>query len=489
MARAVIPAGPLSPPVRARPLYPADNDVNVPQTVTLMWGAGEKAAKHQVYFGEDETAVAEATTATTAIYRGTQALDEMTLDPGQLEWNKTYYWRVDEVNDADSQSPWIGSVWSFTTADFLVVDDFESYNDVEGTNTRIYEVWIDGYTNKTTSTVGNWNPPFAEQSIVHGGRQSMPLDYNNANSPYYAEADLEFAPVQDWTANGLTDLALYVHGRGAGFAELPDGSISMSGAGTDIWDLADEFRYAYKTLTGDGSMVARVAARGPGSNTWTKGGVMIRDGVEAGSTHAFMPLTGGGGNGASFQRRLAANGASTNDDLTSAVAPPYWVKIERKGNDFSGYVSPDGVTWTQVGAAQTIPMTAPVSIGLAVTSHASGELRTFLFDSVSTTGNVTGNWTVLDIGVAQPAGNSRGDLYVTLTDNTNKTATVKNPDAGIVLSLGWNEWKIPLSDFAGVSLTKIKKLTIGIGDKTPDGGGRIYIDDIRVTKPAPAPQP
>ncbi len=76
---------------------------------------------------------------------------------------------------------------------------------------------------------------------------------------------------------------------------------------------------------------------------------------------------------------------------------------------------------------------------------------------------------------------------MTLTDSTNKTATVTNPDASVALSENWNEWKIPLSSFTGVSLTRIKEVTIGIGDQTPDGGGRIYIDDIRVTKPAPEP--
>ena len=110
------------------------------------------------------------------------------FDPGDLEWNKTYYWRVDEVNAADPASPWKGSVWSFTTADFLVVDDFEAYTDDEGS--RIYESWIDGYADQSNgSIVGHLDPPFAERTIVHGGKQSMPLDYNNVKQPYFSEAD------------------------------------------------------------------------------------------------------------------------------------------------------------------------------------------------------------------------------------------------------------------------------------------------------------
>jgi hypothetical protein len=105
-----------------------------------------------------------------------------------------------------------GPVWHFTTC--LPVDDFESYNDEEDQNTRIYETWMDGYVDGSSgSTVGNTDPPFAEQNIVHGGLQSMPLDYNNVNPPFYSEAVREFDPVQDWTINDVNTLVLYVQGR------------------------------------------------------------------------------------------------------------------------------------------------------------------------------------------------------------------------------------------------------------------------------------
>ncbi len=219
MARQIIPAGPLQLPVHARALYPPNGDANVPQDITLSWGAGDKAAQHQVYFGTDAEAVANATTDSAALYKGEQALEKTSFSPGDLEWNTTYYWRVDEVNDASADSPWKGAVWSFTTADCLVVDNFESYNEEVDQGTRIYETWIDGQTNGTTSTVGNWNPPFAEQTIVHTGRQSMPMDYNNVNSPFYAEGEREFSPLQNWTVNGVDTLTLYFQGstsNGAG---------------------------------------------------------------------------------------------------------------------------------------------------------------------------------------------------------------------------------------------------------------------------------
>jgi hypothetical protein len=91
------------------------------------------------------------------------------------------------------------------------VDDFESYTDDEGS--RIYETWIDGWTNGTGSTVGYVQAPFAEQAIVHSGNQSMPLDYNNVKAPFYSEAEREFSPAQDWTVNSLDTLSLFVRGE------------------------------------------------------------------------------------------------------------------------------------------------------------------------------------------------------------------------------------------------------------------------------------
>jgi len=107
-----------------------------------------------------------------------------------------------------------GPVWSFTT--YLPVDDFESYNDEENKGTRIYETWIDGWAdNSSGSTVGYTDPPFAERTLVHGGSQSMPMDYNNINPPNFSSARRTFKPPVDWTVNGADQLVLYVRGKTA----------------------------------------------------------------------------------------------------------------------------------------------------------------------------------------------------------------------------------------------------------------------------------
>jgi len=153
--------------------------------------------------------------------KGTGNLGSESYDPGQLEWNTTYYWRIDEANNANADSPWTGPLWSFTTANFLIIDDMESYNDLdEGDpdSNRIYNAWIDGLGDPTNgSIVGYDNAPFAEQTIVHGGLQSMPMSYDNAAGK--SEATLTLTSNRDWTVNGVTTLTIWFRGASANTAE------------------------------------------------------------------------------------------------------------------------------------------------------------------------------------------------------------------------------------------------------------------------------
>ena len=172
---------------------PADKANDASQSPTLTWMPGQGATKHQVFFGDSLDAVTQGAAGTD---KGTLALAETTFAPGALEGLTTYYWRVDEILTSGTKT---GAVWSFTTS--LSVDDFESYTDDLAAKTTIFDTWIDGLTNGLSgSTVGNATAPFAEQAIVHGGKQSMPLDFNNVKSPFFSEAEREFAPTADWTA-------------------------------------------------------------------------------------------------------------------------------------------------------------------------------------------------------------------------------------------------------------------------------------------------
>ena len=199
---------------------PSNGAVDVEHMPTLTWSPGAYAASYQVYFGADENAVKNADTSSPE-YKGNGNLGAESYEPEKLEWNSTYYWRIVEANNVNPDSPWTGSLWSFTTANFLVVDDFESYNDIdppEAGSNRIFEAWPDGYDIPTNGAlVGNDLPPYAEQTIVHGGNQSMPLYYDN--SVGYSEATLTLTYPRDWTEKGVNTLTIWFRGDSANAAE------------------------------------------------------------------------------------------------------------------------------------------------------------------------------------------------------------------------------------------------------------------------------
>jgi hypothetical protein len=136
---------------------------------------------------------------------------------------------------------------------------------------------------------------------------------------------------------------------------------------------------------------------------------------------------------------------------------------------------------------QTITMASNVYIGLSVTSHAAGVVCGARFSSVSTTGDVTGDWKLVDLGVAQSTeGNTLETFYVTVEDNLGHSNMVSNPDRSVIARGDWVQWQIPLTDLTGVNMQAIKKMSIGLGDKTTPrvgGTGKLYIDDIGLRKP------
>ncbi len=202
---------------------PADGAIDVKPTHILSWDAGAVAASHEVYFGTDADAVRNATTASPE-YKGPKALGEENYDTGKLTLNATYYWRIDEVNGTNPDSPWKGKVWSFTIGDFFVIDDFEHY---DANDYRIWYAWHDGVGygvpgtdpyfagNGTGAVVGDeTTSSFTEETIVHGGYQSMPITYDNNKQgyAYYSEVELKLTDQRDWTDEGVVELSLWFIG-------------------------------------------------------------------------------------------------------------------------------------------------------------------------------------------------------------------------------------------------------------------------------------
>ncbi len=487
-----------TPPGLARAPKPKDTKTEVPRDTDLRWKGGMFVVTHDLYFGEDFNDVNEAEIDDPRSVLIQADMTETSYEiPGLLEFEKTYYWRVDENNDVDPNSPWKGRVWSFTIADYDLIDDFEDYDD---TDNKIYDTWVDFFVNNTGMTVGYFEAPYAELDEIHGGKKSMPLYYDNdgtvnegtdleqSGTLYYSEAELELAEAQDWTKDNLETLSLWFKGRPAyssSFTEDPAGTYTIVAAGADIWNVADEFHFAYKELASNKtvSIIAKVESLEP-INKDSKAGIIIRDSLEPGAKNAALLLTPDPDKGLRFQTRTTTDGATTrgDNDMDPNAMAPYWLKIERtSGGLIRAYYSPDGSDWTRFSLKQ-VSMTSPAYVGLAVTSHDNSTTCEGVFSNVTISGSGSDQpWSSQDIGInindAQP-------MYVVL----NGTGAIYHEDPNASLTSSWTEWNIPLQSFTdnGVDITNVNSLGIGvgtIGNQQPDGEGRIFIDDIRLYIP------
>ncbi|MBN2180852.1 MAG: discoidin domain-containing protein [Sedimentisphaerales bacterium] len=199
-------------PSSAREPEPEDGASGVDINAILDWQAGREADEHNIYISADEQAVIDGTVAPVTVA-------EAGYGPLSLDLGTTYYWRVDEVNNANVTPIWQGSTWSFTTSNYRIVDDFESYNDIpqgeEGSN-LVYLTWIDGYDTPSTngSTMGYTSGISLETTIVHGGKQSVPLMYNNTTAGISkVTANAGALPGDsDWTIGSPEQLVLWVYG-------------------------------------------------------------------------------------------------------------------------------------------------------------------------------------------------------------------------------------------------------------------------------------
>jgi len=410
--------------------------------------------------------------------------------------SKAYFWRVDEVNDTEAPSTWPGEVWSFTTIKSLVVDDFESYTDDDVTGQAIWQHWIDGFgVPANGSQVGNLVPPYAEQMIVHGGAQSMPLTYSNTDGVTNSEATLTLASQRDWTVRGVGELSIWLRGYPAsvgGFTEAPAGTFTVTAAGADIWNQADEFHYVYKQLTGVGSIIARVESV-EHTDVWAKAGVMIRETLDAGSVFAGVFITptnpdGTPTQGCRFQTRTATDGSATSDTSVAtaeqmAITAPYWVKMERDvASNFRASYSVDGTTWMPMVWRPAISMGSTVYVGLALTSHNAGVMGEAVFSNVQITGNVTGQWQSQDVGLHS---NGAEQMYVAIANGNGTSGSVFHDNPAVTQIDTWTEWRIDLKQFAdqGVNLTEVDSISVGMGNKAnpqTDGSGIMYFDDIEL---------
>jgi hypothetical protein len=383
-------------------------------------------------------------------------------------------------------------------ADFLLVDDFESYTDNDAENEAIWQNWVDGYGIPTNgSQVGYVLPPYAEQGIVNGGFQSMPLLYDNTAGVGNSEVELALTAPRDWTRHGVEALSLWFRGYAetvSSFAEGPAGSFTMVTRSGDAWGTSDQINYVYMQLTGAGSISLKVESI-TNTSAGAKAGVMIRETLDPDSKHAYCFFRADGG--VRFNRRRDVGDVTANS-VENGFTFPHWVKLERDASGtFTASHSDDGNLWVPVldmtnGSFDTVGMNSAVHIGFALAGNNNDEVCEFKFSDVQVSGGVAGQWQQKDIGVLA---NTIEPLYVALSNANGTSGVVVNSDANAAATDVWTEWLIDLSEFAnqGVNLANVDEIAVGLGatgDPAATGGtGTMFIDDIVLRRPAPAPQP
>ncbi len=215
-------------PAQARTPDPASGSADVLPNATLTWRAGRAAAEHVIYMSTDESTVADGSAPSVTSH--TNSLDLSSMD---LDMSGTYYWRVDEVNEAEATPVWAGPVWSLSTASVLTVDDFEGYGNLSPN--RPFQAWFDGFGysadehfptaypgNGTGAGIGHdiWSlsSPHYDGDIMEttttlsGSGQSMPFYYTNSGG-VASQTERTFDTPQDWTIGGAQTLSIPFRGQ------------------------------------------------------------------------------------------------------------------------------------------------------------------------------------------------------------------------------------------------------------------------------------
>jgi hypothetical protein len=252
-----------------------------------------------------------------------------------------------------------------------------------GSHPGDFVITTDGCRGRTLLPASSCAIQVAFEPTAAGARSaSLRITSNAAGSPHSATltgdglaSSTTPAPLPSpWTTRDIGAVGV------TGSASYASGTFTVRGAGADVWGTVDAFRYVYRTLAGDGEIVARVATI-ENVDPWVKAGVMIRQATAATSAHGFMVVSAG--RGLDFQRRLVTGGSSTHTGGGVGTAPR-WVKLERRGQVVIASKSTNGTTWTTIGQS-TISFSGSVYVGLAVSSHTTARTATVTFDNVRVT--------------------------------------------------------------------------------------------------------
>ncbi|MEQ1850142.1 MAG: FG-GAP-like repeat-containing protein [Chthoniobacteraceae bacterium] len=329
--------------------------------------------------------------------------------------NSAYSLDVSATTPTDTIAPVFNSVTSGTGG--LVTAIFsEAVERASAENTANYTLTGGAVVTSSTLAADGRTVTLATGGLVDGNTYSLTaIGVRDVAAAQNASNTVGTFVHGAWLSQDIGSVAV------AGSMVIAGAAITVAGSGADIYSVADGFRFAYRTFTGDVEIVARVASQ-TRAHPYSKAGVMIRETLTSGSKHALMALTPDFGGEMNYRATVSGTTGTVAYDpaVTPPVGAPYWVKIVRRGAVLTGSVSSDGLQWQQVAAA-TVSMASAVFVGLAVTSHNDGTLSTARFESVSIQAAVTP--TVPGGLTANPASISRIDLA--WNDQSNNEAGFK----------------------------------------------------------------
>nr|WP_240963801.1 Ig-like domain-containing protein [Luteolibacter luteus] len=284
--------------------------------------------------------------------------------------------------------------------------------------------------------------------------------------------------------SGVTPVQLInadINAPRAGSGSLSDGVVTVSGAGNDIYGSGDQFHFYYTEVTGDFDFRARLASKTI-SATGAHTALMARQSLTANSIHAAVSQEG---TGSTYLMQRASTGGSTTINIGSAVTntPPTWMRLARSGDSIRGYISDDGVTWTEKGPI-TPALPSTVLLGFAVSNSEasnSAALNVATFDSIS--GLRSGN-----VGAVVAAGPDQ-NITVLQAALTGSSTDDGQPNPPGVLSTRWTK----ISGPGTVDFTNANSLVTNVNFSmagnyvlrlTADDGQVKTFDDIFITMPS-----
>jgi hypothetical protein len=248
------------------------------------------------------------------------------------------------------------------------------------------------------------------------------------------------------------------------------GTFTVAGSGHNIWNDDDSFHYLFQTLSGNGSITARVTGIS-NSQDWAQGGVMIRESLANDSKHAGLNLTQN--NGVEWYWRTATGG-NTAGFYPNEGTPfaPTWIRITRTGNTFRAFTSADGMSWTQFGSSINVSMSAKVYIGLAAgeesaESTENQQLNAVTFTNVALTGLLNSQATQLP----SPA-DLTGDVDGSGTVNAADFVLWRKNDGS---QSGYDAWRsqFGLTSFAAPSLLPLSATYNSVNVNWTDVNGEL----------------